>query len=421
VATGQGAAPPARLASLDAFRGFIMVMLAASGFGILQLTQLPADAPVWSVLDYDLGQQVGVHFDHAVWASDFVWEGIPTGVAFWDLIQPAFMFMVGVAMPYSFVRRESLGHGVWRRTGHAVWRAIVLILLGVFLSSAWSQQTNWTFVNVLCQIGLGYVFVYALMGRRFWIQLSVFVLILVGYWGFFYSYTPPEGYDFAQVGATAEEQTLLEGNFAPWSKNANAAHRVDVWLLNQFPREDGKPFEFNEGGYLTLNFVPSIATMLLGVFCGQLLQSEKRWWQKFLLLVVGGAVCLGLGILAGQYACPIVKRIWTPSWVLFSGGWVIWILAAFYLVIDLCRLRWLAFPLVVVGMNSIVMYVMGQLMRPWATKQFDIHFQDALQNLLGTQVLADDMFGYVIAPTSAFLVFWLIVFWMYRQKYFVRI
>ncbi len=397
-----------------------MVMLAAGGFGVLQLTQLPADAPVWSVLDHEIWQQVGLHFDHSVWESNFYWEGIPTGVQFWDLIQPAFMFMVGVAMPYSFARREGLGHSVWRRTAHALWRAIVLVLLGVFLSSAWSKQTDWTFANVLCQIGLGYVFVYALMGRRFWIQLSVFVLILVGYWGFFYSYTPPEGLDYAAVGAT-EEETVLEGTFAPWSKNANAAHNVDVWLLNQFPREEGKRFEYNDGGYLTLNFVPSIATMLLGVFCGQLLRSEKRWWQKFLLLVIGGAVCVGLGVLAGQYVCPIVKRIWTPSWVLFSGGWVIWMLAAFYLVVDLCRLRWLAFPLVIVGMNSIAMYVMGQLMRPWATEQVGIHFTGALQRLLGPEALANDMFGYVIAPTSAFIVFWLIVLWMYRQKYFVRI
>ena len=78
--------------------------------------------------------------------------------------------------------------------------------------------------------------------------------------------------------------------------------------------------------------------------------------------------------MAGEYACPIVKRIWTPSWVLFSGGWVIWMLAAFYLVFDLCRLRWLAFPLIVVGMNSIAMYMMGQLLRPWAIKTVKIHF-----------------------------------------------
>ncbi len=402
-----------------------MIMLAASGFGIYQLSQLPETAPVWKVLDVNIWHnQIGFHFEHPAWESQFVWEGIPVGVAFWDLIQPAFMFMVGVAMPFSFARRETLGHGVVRRTGHAAWRAIVLILLGVFLSSTGSSQTNWTFVNVLTQIGLGYLFVYALLGRRFWIQLIAFVVILAGYWGFFYAYTPPEGLDYAKAGATKDAGTLYEGEearFAPWSKNANAGANVDAWLLNQFPRQDGEKFEFNSGGYVTLNFVPSMATMLLGVFCGQLLMSDKRWWQKFLLLLLGGCACLGLGILAGQYACPIVKRIWTPSWVLFSGGWVILMLTLSYLLVDLCRLRWFAFPLIVVGMNSLAMYLMGQLMQSWAAKQMAIHFTGTLQRLVGTQALADDMFGLVIAPTSAFIVFWLIALWMYRQKFFVRV
>ncbi len=408
-----------RLVSLDAFRGFIMIMLAASGFGVLQLTQLPADAPVWKDLDYATWQQIGFHFNHPAWVSNFDWGGVAFGFSFWDMIQPAFMFMVGVAMPYSYAKRQSLGHSGLRRTAHALWRALVLVLLGVFLSSAWARQTNWIFVNVLCQIGLGYMFVYLLLGQKWWLQWGALLLILVGYWGFFYSYTPPEGLDYAAVGAA--EDTVFDDFRAPWSKNANAGHNVDVWLLNQFPRPDKDKFEYNDGGYVTLNFVPSMATMLLGVFCGQLLRSEKRWWQKFLLLVVGGAACVALGVLAGQYACPIVKRIWTPSWALFSGGWVILMLATFYLVFDLCRLRWLAFPLVVVGMNSIAMYIMGQLMRPWTTKQVQIHFEGLLQSLLGTQFLADDMYGHVIAPTSAFIVFWLIALWMYRQKFFVRI
>lgn len=419
-----GRTRPARLLSLDAYRGFIMIMLAASGFGIHQLVQLPADAPVWKELDYAVWQKIGIHFEHATWSTNFRVENadrwdVPFGVSFWDMIQPAFMFVVGVAMPYSYARRQRLGHSVGRRTAHAIWRAIVLVLLGVFLSSAWSQQTNWTFANVLCQIGLGYVFVYALMGRRFWVQLLFFVLILVGYWGLFFSYAPPKDYDFAKVGAAPE--TVCEGQFASWSKNANIAHHVDVWLLNQFPRPKDDAFVYNKGGYATLNFVPSMATMLLGVFCGQLLRSERRWWEKFLLLVIGGAVCLGLGLLAGEYACPIVKRIWTPSWVLFSGAWVIWALAAFYLVFDLCRLRFLAFPLVVVGMNSIAMYMMGQLLRPWTMRQVRIHFTEPLQALLGSGALADDMFGRVVGPTSAVIMFWLIALWLYRQKYFVRV
>jgi len=400
-----------------------MMVLAASGFGIYKLAQLPADAPVWNQIDYGLWQQIAFHFEHSQWISHFDVDGVKwIGVRFWDLIQPAFMFMVGVAMPYSYARREAVGHGVLRRTGHALLRAAVLVLLGVFLVSTGESQTRWEFFNVLAQIGLGYFFAYILLGRAFWIQLLAFIVILAGYWGFFYNYAPPQNYDYAAVGAT--EASILEGQFEPWSKNANAGYQVDLWLLNQFPRPKGEEFEYNPGGYLTLNFVPSIGTILLGVFCGQLLRGEKRWWQKFLLLVIGGAVCMGLAIAASMYACPIVKRIWTPSWVLFSGAWVIWALAVFYLVLDLFRLRWLAFPLVIIGMNSLVMYLMSQLLRPWAEETVAIHFTGTLQrlgDLIGVDLLAEGMYAHLVWPTSAFILFWLIILWMYRQKFFVRV
>ncbi|NUQ64320.1 MAG: DUF5009 domain-containing protein, partial [Pirellulales bacterium] len=219
----------------------------------------------------------------------------------------------------------------------------------------------------------------------------------------------------------ASEETVFEGRFASWSKNANAASRFDRWLLNLFPRPDDKAFEYNPGGYTTLNFVPSIATMLLGVFCGQLLRTQWKRRRKFGILVAGGAACMLLALVAAEVACPIVKRIWTPSWVLFSGAYVIWMLAGFYLVLDLFPLRWIAFPLVVVGMNSLAMYLMGQLMRPWAIKTVRIHFSELLESLLGSGALADDRFGRLVDPAAALVLFWLIAFWLYRQKFFVRV
>ena len=414
----EGVATRERLFSLDAYRGFVMLVLAASGFGILQLTQLPPAAQVWKTLgflDYETWQRIGFNFDHTLWRSDFDW----ICVSFWDLLQPAFMFIVGVALPFSRARRVAEGQTTFDRVLHVVLRSLVLVLLGVFLASTASKQTNWTFVNVLSQIGLGYVFVSMLVGRKFWIQLLALVVILAGYWGLFFSYTPPKDFDYWSVGATPG--TVMPDRFAPWSKNANVAHDFDVWFLNKFPRLPYEPFTYNEGGYQTLNFIPAIGTMLLGVMCGHLLLGDRRWWQKFLLLVIGGAVCLGLGVLAGQYACPIVKRIWTPSWVLFSGGWVIWGLAVCYLLFDVCRLRWLGWPLAIVGMNSLAVYLMGQLLRPWAERTVQTHFGELLNFYLGAEFLADDMFGRVIGPITAVVVFWLIALWMYRQKFFIRV
>lgn len=408
-----------RLISLDAYRGFIMVMLAANGFGIARLAQLPEDAPIWQVLDYDIWQVIGFNFEHPEWVSQFNL----VGVSFWDLIQPAFMFMVGVAMPYSYARRQSLGHSGIRQFGHAVWRAVVLVLMGVFLQSQRTDHTNWIFVNVLSQIGLGYLVLYLLAPRKAVVQGIAFAAILIGYWMYFESYTPPADYDYAAVKAT--EGTVFHDGFASWSKNANAGFQFDQWFLHLFPLATGES-TVNGGGYLTLNFIPSIATMLLGAFCGQVLRSERKPWDKFWILMMGGASCMLLGLVAGWFACPIVKRIWTPSWVLFSGAWVVWMLAGFYLVLDLwgrwvTPLRWLAFPLVVVGMNSIVMYMMGQLIRPWTTRMCLTHFGSYLEMAFGPTLLADDMYGRIAEPTLAFLVFWLIVYWLYRHKIFVRV
>jgi heparan-alpha-glucosaminide N-acetyltransferase len=417
-------APPPRLFSLDVYRGLVMILLASAGFGIMELVKLPDTAKVWQYLDFSTWQpRLAYNFQHTVWQSNFDW----IGVSLWDLIQPAFMFIVGAAMPFSYARRAAAGEGPVARFIHALFRALVLVLLGVFLSSVGEAETNWTFVNVLSQIGLGYLFVFLIMsiGRRFfWLQLVFFVLILAGYWGWFYaSPAPAAGYDFAKVGASGEE--IFEGAFAPWSKNANVAHDVDVWFLNQFSRPVNKPFNFNEGGYQTLNFIPAIGTMLLGVFCGQLLMSSRQWWQKLLWLAIGGGVCLGLGVLAGEYACPIVKRIWTPSWVLFSGAWVIWGLAVCYLLFDLCRLRWIGWPFVVVGVNSLAFYLMAQLIPSWAAKTMQTHFGILLawadEKWLGPGALAPDMFGWLVPSVLTLIFFWLVALWLYSKKYFVRI
>lgn len=415
-AAAEARPAPRRLASLDAYRGFIMTMLAASGFGIAKMAELPPESPAWSTLNYELFQSLKPQFTHPEWNSRF---GL-MGVAFWDLIQPAFMFMVGVAVPFSVLRRQTLGQPALPRFFHALWRSLILILMGVFLSSMNAAQTNWVFPNVLCQIGLGYMAVYVLAGTRPRTQAIAIACILVGYWYYFQRYERPEDY-YEQNPVAATDESIYEGKFAPWSKNANAGHDFDVWLLNRFPRAEGDVYEFNKGGYLTLNFIPSIATMLLGSICGQLLMSSRSSRYKLQSLIAGGAVCMVLGLLAGEFACPIVKRIWTPSWALFSGAYVIWILALFYLLFDVLPLRWLALPWIVVGMNSIAMYLMGQLMRPWTQGIVQTHFGQAIERLFGIGSMADDMYGRMLNPAAAFLVFWLIAFWMYRNRYIVRI
>ena len=392
-----------RLLSLDAYRGLIMITLAANGFGLAataarHLQGGEANPEFWQAVRYQ--------FDHVEW----------TGCGYWDLIQPSFMFMVGVAMAYSYAKRRQMGDTYPQMLRHAITRSLVLIFLGIFLIHEWSLM------NVLTQIGLGYTFLFLLWGRSVRTQALAASAILSGTWLLYTLYplfASDAGIDLATgnstVGITADwAQKHLTGIGAAWHKNANLGHAIDVWLLNHvlpLPR----PFVFNNGGYQTINFIPSLATMLLGLMCGELLRSDKKQGLKLLTLVWAGAAGLAIGLfLDWTGICPIVKRIWTPSWALFSTGWCCLILAALYGVIDIAGLRRWAFPLVVVGMNSIAIYCMGMILRVWARNTWHGLAPAAFASV---GPLYDPMLECILTG----LLFWLACYWMYRQKIFVRI
>ena len=418
---------PKRLVSLDAYRGFTMLMMASAGFGLAAVAKECPDSTLWQVLGYQCS--------HVAW----------TGCSYWDLIQPSFMFIVGVAMPMSYARRRSHGDSYGKMFRHALFRSIVLVLLAILLSSNWGKQTNFVFTNVLAQIGLGYLFVFLLLGAGSAVQLLAALAVLGGYWWLFFQHPlPGAGVDPATMGIPADWQQFPAGLAAHWNKHVNFAAWVDTRFLNLFPRPE--PHVFNRGGYQTLNFVPSIATMLFGVLAGTFLCSEARPSKKCSLLLTAGALLLLAGMLldhtiwpdwlarlidpnwavepatvgpdalpfTSRYwtVCPIVKRIWTPTWAIFSTGWTLLLLAGFYWVIDVRQWRRWAFPFVVIGMNSIAMYCMAQLMKPWIKKQLTIHISPDL---------FAGMYGPIVERVSVLLVLWLICLWLYRQRIFVRI
>jgi predicted acyltransferase len=311
--------------------------------------------------------------------------------------------------------------------GHAAWRSLVLVVLGVFLISNGYKvdgqlTTNWSLMNVLTQIGLGYTFLFLLWGRSWRTQAVAAALILVATWLLYVLYaafSPHAGIDLStgapDVGVSKEwAQQHLAGLGETWHKNANVGHALDVWLLNLLPRQE--PFVFNRGGYQTINFLPSLATMIFGLMAGELLRSSRAAGRKLGVLILAGLGGLAVGqLLDLTSVCPLVKRIWTPSWALYSTGWCLLILAALYAVIDVLRLRRWAFPLVVVGVNSIAIYCMSMLLKPWAA--------DTLRTHLGPDVFL--AWGVLNEPAlQAVLVgllFWLACLWMYRQRIFVRI
>ncbi|MBP1601953.1 MAG: hypothetical protein H6Q06_2104 [Acidobacteria bacterium] len=390
------AAKPERLLSLDAYRGAIMLLMASSGLGLAAVArQFPASS-VWQFL--------GHHADHAEW----------TGCTLWDLIQPAFMFMVGVALPWSLANRRARGASFGRMLGHALWRSLVLVLLAVFLSSVGDRQTDWVFANVLAQIGLGYPFLFLIAFAKPRIQWTAALGILLAYWLLFCLYPlPPATFDWASVGI-GPDWPRLSGFAAHWEKNANAAAAFDQWFLNLFPRQ--QPFVFNSGGYQTLNFIPSLVTMIFGLLTGQLLRSKRSLTQKLTRLLGFGLAGVLLGqVIALAGLCPIVKRIWTPSWTLYSGGWVVLLLAGFVALIDWRGWKRWAFPLIVAGLNPITLYFMWQLLVGFVTETIQRHFGQHIFEALGA------VYAPILEHLAVLAVFWLVLLWMYRRKIFLRI
>ena len=392
-----------------------MVTLAFNGFGLartasLHLAENP-DSWFWSFIHYQTS--------HVEWL----------GCSYWDLIQPSFMFMVGMSMAYSYVRRKREGQSRQRMLGHAISRSLILIFLGIFLTSS-GPLTRWWMTNVLTQMGLGYTFLFLLWGRTPKIQSLVTGAVLVFTW-LIYVFYSGSGLDIEkgapEVNVSADwSQEYLQGIDPSWHKNANAGHAFDTWFLNLMPEsvpfsgDDSsqvrKPFTFNPGGYQTLNFLPSLATMIFGLMCGELLRSKRTDSQKLILLLLAGFGGLVLGWLLGVSGiCPIVKRIWTPSWTLYSTGWCCLILAALYWIVDIKQKQKWTFPLVVVGMNSIAIYVMGMLLRPWVASRLEIHLGE------GVFLLGGAHYQPLFQATLVGLCLWTLCWWMYRQKIFIRI
>ncbi len=396
----ESAPAPARLESVDAYRGLVMFLMMAEILKFAAVSKAIPGNEAWAFL---AGLQ-----DHVQWI----------GCSLHDLIQPSFSFLVGVSLPYSIAARRARGQSKVAMSLHAFWRAFVLVALGIILRSIGNKTPDYGFTDTLSQIGLGYGFLFLLGFRPVRDQWIAVVLILVGYWLFFAQH-PVAGPDFnwAAVGVkqTWLDEHGLNGFAGHWNKNANAAATFDVRFLNEFPRE--KPFKYNDGGYQVLSFIPTLATMILGLIAGGVLKGERSPWGKVAWLMLAGIVGLGLGYAWGLTGtCPVVKRIWTPSWVLFSGGWCFVLLAAFYAVVDLLGWRGWAFPLTVVGMNSIAAYcISSSFVKPELHKMVIKHLGEDTFAVLGPEYLP------LLHGAATLALLWLILFWMYRRKVFVRV
>jgi len=366
-------APAARLAerimSVDALRGFDMFWIMGGGPFVMEFCKLFSNPlPPW------LFRQ----FDHVEWE----------GFVGWDLIMPLFLFIVGVAMPFSIGKRLARGDSRSNIYRKVIYRVAVLWVLGMIAQGhllLFDLHNLQFYSNTLQSIAAGYLIsAIALVELPVRWQAALAGALLVVYWALM-AFVPVPGH-----GAGA---FTPDGNLAMW---------IDKGLLGRF--QDGTTYTW------ILSSLGFGATVLMGVLAGHLLRSTLPGRRKVLLLAAAGLACLLGGWLWG-FAFPIIKHIWTSSMVLWSGGWCLLLLALFYAVIDVLGYRRWAFFLVVIGMNAIVAYMAPHL----------VDFAYTSNALFAGLAKHLGIFGNVLVAFGAVGVLWLGLYYMYRHRTFIRI
>lgn len=365
---------PPRLVSIDALRGFDMFWI-IGGDALFRALFAWWDTPTSAKLREQLQ-----HVD---------WEGF----RFYDLIFPLFLFVVGVVIPFSLKKYQTGEHPrslALRRTLRRV--ALLLVLAFLYNGVQKFDFANLRYVGVLQRIAICYgIGALIYLFTRLRAQTVLTVAILLGYWALLAFVPAPE-----------------TGKAGDYTKETNLSGYVDRQLLPGRIMKSYYGYGDNEG---LLSTIPAVATVLLGVLAGEWLLSDRRSAIKALGLLGAGVVLTPLGYLWGEYF-PIIKNLWTSSFVLVAGGFSLLLLGLFYLVIDVWKLRGWSFFFVVIGMNAITIY-MAQVIIPFG----DI----AKFFLSGTLPLLSDPVRLIVLALGVLAVKWFFLYHLYRTKTFLRV
>jgi predicted acyltransferase len=296
------------------------------------------------------------------------------------MIQPAFMFMVGVAMPFALARRMERGATFAQNLKHVAARSLRLLVLSQILISVSDGKLQFQLINVLCQIAFTYFLCFLIMQLEWRWQAVAAALLLAAHWTLFLLFPGPDG---------------------AFSKTQNIGDVIDKAVLG---------YNYS-GNYVTINFISSTVTTLFGVWAGNLLRGPKSDAEKLRILALGAAAAFASGLTLSIWNPP-VKRIWTASFTLYSTGWVVVMLMAFYWLIEVRGYRRWAFPLMVVGMNSIFIYSVGQVLKGWIDR--------AVAVFTFRYTFLGDL-APVAQACTVMLVMWYLCYWLYRRKIFFKL
>ena len=393
-----------RLMSLDALRGFDMLWI-MGGDSIGHAAAGIAAGPVYKALADQL--------EHVEWE----------GFRFYDLIFPMFVFMAGVSLVFSLGKALEK-HGKDAAIVRLFRRSLVLYLVGIFYYGGFSTpMSDIRLLGVLHRIALSYFFagtLFLLLKTRTLVITAV--ALLLGYWALL-AWTPVRDVDLEKKAMSEAMQKAGASNphefYQAATNYVRGSYLEGRNVVNHFDFQF-LPLRKWDGNYDpegVLSTIPAVVTCLLGVFAGLFLRDSKRAPAEQALRLAGTGVALVIaGYLWSWAGFPIIKKLWTSSYVLVSGGWSCLFLAGFYYVIDVRRWRGWCLPLLWVGMNSIAVYLVSNL----------VSFDQLATRLLGGNVkagldsLLPGLGGLLISLVGISLVVWL-ARTLYRRNVFLRL
>jgi len=318
---------------------------------------------------------IGLEFNHHIWH----------GLNFWDLVQPFFMFIVGVALPFSSSKRLSRGDSKSQLLKHAIQRSLLMLLFGWMLYCIMPGRITFRFQNVLAQLSVAYILAFLVMNYDVWKQVS-FSFFLIGITELLYRTFSVDGFN------------------QPFVPGKNFGSYIDLAISG----------ELSDGNWVSFNAIPTTAHVIWGVLAGKLLIGDKKPYQKIKLLVIFGGIGLILGFGVDSYT-PIIKRIATSSFVIVSGGWCLLALALSYWVIDVLKIQKWSTIFAIVGMNPLFIYLFAEsggaawlynIVKPFSTGLF---------------IWAGIMPVKLITSFIVWALLWYICYWLYNRKIFIKI
>lgn len=361
-----------RVLSLDVMRGLIMLLLCAESCMVyVALSNLHPVQPFSGVVN---------QFFHHPWH----------GLRFWDLVQPAFMFMAGAAMYISYSRKRAKGISWSANLPHILLRSLKLFICGVALHCVYQGELVWELWNVLTQLAFTTMVAYLIIKAPFVWQLLFSLGLLL-------------------ITEILYRTILMPGFDQPFVESHNFGAYADTLLMGKI----------NSDGWVAINAIPTAAHTIWGVLTGRLLVSERTAVTKMRMLLIAGFVALILGFgldLAG--VTPIIKRISTSSFVLASAGWVFLMQAFIYWLVDVKRNVKYAWVFSVMGMNAIFIYLFFETVgMQWVNGTVHIFTGGFLQMLFDTP----NVIAALVSALAAFVLEWGLCYWLYRQKIFFKL